>query len=62
MTAYGVGESLAREFGDRCDALPRTLPVRSAPVGSMFHHDSDGEHDGGRWYAVSERDRDSPDR
>ena len=54
MAAYGVREFLAREFGDSCDAFPRKLQVRSAPVARLFHHNGDGEHDGGRWYAVFE--------
>jgi hypothetical protein len=45
------------EFGDRCDVFPRTMLVGCAPVETMFHHDGDGEHDGGRWYAVFEGSR-----
>jgi hypothetical protein len=47
-------KALMTEFGDRCDASPRSTLIRSALVGKMFHDDGDGGHDDGRWYAVFE--------
>jgi hypothetical protein len=50
----GRRKALPGEFGDRCDALPRQIQIRRAPVARVFHHKDDGEHDAVGGIAVFE--------
>jgi hypothetical protein len=40
-----VGGLAAAEFDDRCDAPPRQVSIRCAPVAKVLHDNSDGEHE-----------------